>query len=192
MNKEGYGFANFMKDLRENFLESRWARKIYRAQIKRPMATNERFIEYTNQIIYYNIILKATDHHSNDAKLHETLTHQMSEGLTNKIEMLPANERNRICEIENINIWMREVETIDRTWKAEVKTTTEMMTELLNKRNREENRSNTRNVEYQRTTNEYQRPKAEHYSREDNRDENRYHPSALDAIFLYHIMVTAQ
>ena len=54
MNEEGYEFVSFMKDLRENFLESRWVCKIYHAQIKWLMATNEHFIKYVNQIIYYN------------------------------------------------------------------------------------------------------------------------------------------
>lgn len=60
-------------------------------------------------------------------------------------------------------------------WKAKVKTTTKMMMELLNKQNRKENRNNTHNVEYQHMTNKYKHPKTEHYSCEDNHNENRYH-----------------
>jgi len=170
MMEETYTFASFMKDLRENFLESGWARKIYRAEVKRPMSSNERFVDFANRIVYHNIILKATDHHSNDAKLRETLTHQMSEGLTNKLETLPLEERNRIRDIDNLNIWMREVETVDRTWKAEIRSTSEMMTDLLNRRNREETRSAPRPNEYQRTQTNEQPLRAE------QREDHRYHP----------------
>ena len=34
MTADGYTFTTFMKDLCENFLESGWARKMYRAEIK--------------------------------------------------------------------------------------------------------------------------------------------------------------
>jgi len=170
MLAENYSFATFMKDLRDNFLESGWARKIYRAEIKRSMTSNERFIDFANRVVYHNIILKATDHYSDDSKLRDTLTHQMSEGLTNKLETLPTEERKRIRDIENINIWMREVETIDRTWKAELKTTSEMMTDLLNRRTREEARNAPRTFEQQRTYYNDQPTRAE------NRDEGRYHP----------------
>ena len=137
------------------------------------MSANECFINWANKIVYYNIILKATDHHSDDTKLHETLTHQMSEGLVNKIKTLPADERNRIRDIKNINIWMQEVETVDRTWKTEVKVTADMMNELLNKRSHEEACINTRNNEFQCTHNNEQHMHGE------NHDENRYHPYHL-------------
>jgi len=171
MMAEDYLFANFMRDLRENFLENSWARKIYRVEVKRAMSPNERFIDFANCIVYYNIILKATDHHSDDVKLHETLTHQMSEGLTNKIETLLTKERKHIRDIKNVNIWMREVETVDRTWKAELKTTSEMMTELLNRRNCEETRSAPRQAEPQHVYQIDQPPCPDHC------DENsQYHP----------------
>ena len=134
------------------------------------MSANECFINWANKIVYYNIILKATDHHSDDTKLHETLTHQMSEGLVNKIKTLPADERNRICDIKNINIWMQEVETVDRTWKTEVKVTADMMNELLNKCSHEEACINTRNNEFKRTHN------TEQHMHGENCDESRYHP----------------
>jgi len=92
MMEEDYTFANFMKDLHKNVLESGWACKIYHAEVKWAMSVNKHFIDFANHIVYFNIILKATDHHSNNAKLRDTLTHQMSKGLTNKLETLPLEE----------------------------------------------------------------------------------------------------
>jgi hypothetical protein len=166
MEAEGYTFGDFMTSIREHFLESGWARKIYRAQIKQTMKQQQRFVDYANQVIYYNIILKGTEHHSDDAKLCETFLHNMSEGLLNKHDTLPVDERKRIREIENLNIWIREIETIDRTWKAELKTTADLMNEMLSQRIREEKRTNDRNPDTIRDQN----------TRNEPRDENRFHP----------------
>lgn len=42
---EGYTFGTFMTELQEQFLESGWAKKLYRAEIKRGMKPNQRFSE---------------------------------------------------------------------------------------------------------------------------------------------------
>lgn len=96
MSADDYTFANFMTSIREHFLENGWARKIYRAEIKQSMKQQQRFVDYANQVIYHNIILKGTDHHSDDAKLRETFLHNMSEGLINKLETLATDEHKRI------------------------------------------------------------------------------------------------
>jgi len=167
MIAEDYNFTSFMSDLREQFLELGWARKIYRSEIKRPMLPNQRFIDYANRVVYHNIILKGTEYHSDDKKLRETFVHHMSEGLINKVETLAGDERTRIREIANLNIWMKEIESIDSTWKAELKSNAQMMNELLNRRQREEPRHNAHRNET--------RDDRYHNPRNDSRDD-RYHP----------------
>ena len=63
MSTDDYTFVNFMTSICEHFLENGWARKIYCAEIKQSMKQQQHFIDYANQVIYYNIILKGTDHH---------------------------------------------------------------------------------------------------------------------------------
>jgi hypothetical protein len=89
---DDYSFAAFMTELREQFLKSRWAKKLYRSKIKHIMLPNQRFVDYANRVIYYNIILKGTANHSDDAKLQDTLSHNMSEGLVNKLDTLTVDE----------------------------------------------------------------------------------------------------
>jgi len=180
MVAEGYTFPSFMTDIREQFLEHGWARKIHRSEIKRAMLPNQRFIDYANRVVYYNIILKGTEHHSDDKKLRETFIHHMSEGLINKVDTLPVDERTRIHEIVSLNTWMKEIENIDSTWKADLKSNAAMMNELLNRRQREEPRNN-------RTTDNYRNdPCNDKFlpsfqpSRNEPRDENRYHPYRRD------------
>jgi hypothetical protein len=62
---EDYDFASFMSELREQFLEIGWAKKLYRTEIKREMEPNQGFAEWANRVIYHNIILKGTDNHDN-------------------------------------------------------------------------------------------------------------------------------
>jgi hypothetical protein len=101
------------------------------------MLPSQRFVDYANRIIY-NIILKGTASHSDDAKLRDSLSHNMSEGLVNKLDTLAADERTRINDIVGLNMWVREVETVNRIWKTDVKNTANLMNEVMNRRNREE------------------------------------------------------
>jgi len=167
MEAEDYTFADFMTSFREHFLENGWARKMYCTEIEQTMKPNQHFVDYSNQVIYSNIILKGMEHHSNDAKLHETFLHNMSEGLINKHDTLPVDKHRRIQEIENLNIWIREIETIDRTWKADLKMTADLMNQLLNQHTRDENRTNARNTDT---------PNRDQNTRNEPWDENRYHP----------------
>ena len=88
-------------------------------KIRGMMSSNQRFVDYANRVVYYNIILKGIEHHSDDKKLRETFIRNMSEGLINK--SLSVNEHTRIREAPNLNIWIKEIETIDRRWKMELK-----------------------------------------------------------------------
>ena len=163
---DDYSFAAFMTELREQFLESGWAKKLYRSEIKRVMLPNQRFVDYANRVIYYNIILKGTANHSDDAKLRDTLSHNMSEGLVNKLDTLTVDERTRINEIVGLNMWVREIETVDRIWKTDIKNTANLMNEMMNRRNREEAHNTAHQPDY------HTEPRV----RNENRDENRYHP----------------
>ena len=108
------------------------------------MSSTQRFIDYANRVVYYNIILKGTEHHSDDKKLRGTFIGNMSEGLINKVD-LSVNEHTRICEAPNLNIqWIKEIETIDRRWKIELKNTASMMNEILKRLEREKPLHNTR------------------------------------------------
>ena len=69
MTADDYTFAVFMTELYEQFLKSTWAKKLYHSEIKCAMLPNQCFVDYANCVIYYNIILKGTMNHSNDAKL---------------------------------------------------------------------------------------------------------------------------
>lgn len=169
MAEEGYNFTSFMKDLRKHALETGWERRLYRAEIKRSMKTTERFIDYANRIVYFNIILKGTDHHTDDNRLREIITHQMSDGLINKVETLPADERKRIRDILNLNSWMKEIETVDRTWKTELRSTANMMNEMLNRYQREETRIRTSETNRKELRNE-------HPARNEPRNDHRFHP----------------
>ena len=163
---DDYSFAVFMTELREQFLESGWAKKLYRSEIKRVMLPNQRFVDYANCVIYYNIILKGTANHLDDAKLRDTLSHNMSEGLVNKLDTLTVDERTRINEIIGLNMWVREIETVDRIWKTDIKNTANLMNEMMNRHNREEARNTAHQPDY------HTEPRV----RNENRDENRYHP----------------
>jgi hypothetical protein len=179
---EDYTFAAFMTELREQFLESGWAKKLYRSEIKRAMLPNQRFVDYANRVIYYNIILKGTGNHSDDNKLRDTLSHNMSEGLVNKLDTLAVDERTRINDIVGLNMWVREVETVDRIWKTDIKNTAILMNEMMNRRNREEARNTARQPDHRtdppaRNENrEETRYQANRSRPDENRDENRYHP----------------
>ena len=162
---DDYTFTAFMTELHEQFLESGWVKKLYCSEIKHAMLPNQRFVDYVNHIIYYNIILKGTANHSDDVKLWDTLSHNMLEGLVNKLDTLAVDEKTRINEIVSLNMWVREVETVDRIWKMDVKNTANLMNEMMNRCNREEARNTARQPDYctdPPTMNE-------------NRDENRYH-----------------
>ena len=69
MTANDYTFTAFMTELCEQFLESAWAKKLYCSEIKHAMLPNQCFVDYANHVIYYNIILKGTVNHSDDAKL---------------------------------------------------------------------------------------------------------------------------
>ena len=69
MTANNYTFAAFMTELCKQFLESGWAKKLYHSKIKRTMLPNQHFVDYANYVIYYNIILKGTANHSDNAKL---------------------------------------------------------------------------------------------------------------------------
>ena len=155
-------------ELREQFLKSNWAKKLYRSEIKRGMLPNQRFVDYTNHVIYYNIILKGTANHSDDAKLHDTLSHNMSEGLVNKLDTLTTDEHMRVNDIVSLNMWVCEVETVDCIWKADVKNTANVMNEVMNRHNWEDT-CNTPCQPDHRNNNELP-------SRNENHDENHYHP----------------
>ena len=133
LTADDYTFQKFMTDLHEEFLEPGWARKICRTEIKRTMNPDQRFIDYANCVVYYNIILKGMDQHSDDKQLHDTFTHHMSEGLITKIKSLPTEIHTRLDKIPTLNAWMRAVERIDQTWKAELKHATGMIKDFLNK-----------------------------------------------------------
>ena len=83
-------------------------------------------------MIYYNIILKGTTNHSDDTKLREALSNNMSEGLINKLDTLPMDERDRINDIIGLNMWVREVETVDRIWKMDLQNQAKAMNEIIN------------------------------------------------------------
>jgi hypothetical protein len=63
-------------------------------------------------------------------------------------------------------MWVREVETVDRIWKTDVKNTANLMNEMMNRRNREEARNTARQPDY----------RTEPPARNENCNENRYHP----------------
>ena len=163
---DDYTFTAFMTELREQFLESGWVKKLYRSEIKRAMLPNQRFVDYANRVIYYNIILKGTMNHSDDVKLRDTLSHNMSEGLVNKLDTLVVDKRTRINEIAGLNMWVREVETVDRIWKVDIKNTANLMNEMMNRRNCEEARNTAHQLDYC----------TDPPTRNENRDENHYHP----------------
>ena len=173
-----YTFNMFMMELHEQFLKSNWAKKLYRSEIKWGMLPNQCFMDYVNCIIYYNIILKGTANHSDDAKLHDTLSHNMSEGLVNKLDTLATDEHMRINDIVSLNMWVREVETVDHIsvdhisvdhiWKADVKNTANLMNEVMNKRNQEDTQNTARQPDHH-SNNELP-------SQNENHDENHYHP----------------
>ena len=145
---DDYTFTAFMTELHEQFLESGWAKKLYRSEIKCVMLPNQHFVDYVNRVIYYNIILKGTANHSNNVKLRDTLSHNMSEGLVNKLNTLAVDERTRINEIVSLNMWVREVETVDHIWKVDVKNTANLMNEMMNRRNHEEARNTAHQPDY--------------------------------------------
>jgi hypothetical protein len=105
------------------------------------MLPNQRFVDYANCVIYYNIILEGTANHSDDAKLCDTLSHNISEGLVNKLDTLATDEHMRISDIVGLNMWVREVETVNCIWKADVKNTANLMKEVMNRCNQEEARN---------------------------------------------------
>lgn len=160
---EDYTFANFMFDFRERFLERGWARRIYRSEIKRMMSSTQRFIDYANRVVYYNIILKGTEHYSDHKKLRETFVDHMSEGLIDEVDALSMGERSRIHAIADLNDWMKEIENIDRTRKKELERTVNMIHDFLNQRMRDEPHPNNYASETHRVDNS-------------SRENGRYHP----------------
>lgn len=131
------------------------------------MLPSQHFVDYTNGIIYYNIILKGTSSHSDDAKLRDSLSHNMSEGLVNKLNTLAADEHTRINDIVGLNMWVQEVETVDHIWKTDVKNTANLMNEVMNRWNREEAWNTARQPDHRNT---------ELPTQNKGRDENRFHP----------------
>ena len=88
----------------------------------------------------------------------------MLEGLVNKLDTLATDERTRII---GLNMWVREVETVDHIWKMDVKNTAILMNELMNRRNWED--TQTTMCQPERCGHN------ELPSRDKNRDENCYH-----------------
>ena len=95
----------------------------------------------------------------------------MSEGLINKLDMLPMDERDRINDIVGLNMWVREVETVDHVWKMDLQNQAKVMNEIINHRIREQERNTSHQTDLR-----YPESSTRNDSRNENRDENCYHP----------------
>lgn len=56
----------------------------------------------------------------------------MSEGLINKLDMLPMDERDRINDIIGLNMWVQEVKMVDHIWKMDLQNTAKVMNKIIN------------------------------------------------------------
>lgn len=116
----GFTFAEFMTEMRTDFLPVNWAHEILTKVIYSKMGDSESFSLYCDHILASNNLVVNTTSHRSDILLHELLMMNSSPSLRNAYDDLAVSEHDCIARIDNFNKWMRAMEAVDKSMTTQM------------------------------------------------------------------------